>query len=206
MWRYRLDDAKEEQYCDAVDTESQIPEVETKAGSERCQSNHVGYETTTRSSDDDKQLRPTMAVAFTWKPTIVLVHGGWQTASSLDHLVAYLRSSLYKVLVPDLPSSIARPAVTSWEADVAAIRDCIVNETGVGSDVVLVMHSYGAAVGCEALGSVPLSRKGTKGRIIRLGFIAGWVPKVGGSLWPKGDDRDWMPGFVLSVSHVSRFG
>ena len=134
------------------------------------------------------------------KPTIILVHGGWQTASAYNHLAAYLRSTGYKVLIPSLPSTITRPAVESGEPDISAIRNCILQETDSGRDAVLVAHSYGAVVSCEVLNSVPLKHKGGKGCIVRLGFIAGWIPEIGDSIWPKEKNTRWLPGFVMNVS------
>ena len=140
------------------------------------------------------------AIRSTTKPTIILVHGGWQTASTYDYLAVYLHSKAYRVLIPNLPSTIVRPATESGEPDIAAIRNCILQETDIGRDVVLVMHSYGASVGCEVLNSVPLRHDGAKGCVIRLGFVAGWIPKIGDSIWPKERKNRWMPGFVLNVS------
>jgi hypothetical protein len=53
-----------------------------------------------------------------------------------------------------------------------------------GKDVVLAMHSYGGVSGCQAMEHIMNNNKGGngKGRVLRTVWIAGFVPKEGGSL------------------------
>ncbi|KAL9124952.1 MAG: hypothetical protein Q9217_005775 [Psora testacea] len=133
------------------------------------------------------------------RPSVILVHAAWQTCSSLQHLAFYLRSYGHKVLTPALPSTTTRPAVQNWDCDVSAVRTCTMREIEGGRNVVLVMNSYGAAVGCEALRDIPAKQAGEKkAGVVKLGFIAGWIPKQGDCLWGEDRKERWRPGMVLT--------
>ena len=138
------------------------------------------------------------------KRTIIFVHGAWQTTSSLQHVAIYLRSYGYKVLTPALPSTTTRPAVPNGDCDVAAVRNCVTQEIESGRDIVLVMHSYGAAVGCEALKGISIKRPGEKEPgVLKLGFLAGWIPTLGGCLWDNNRKERWVPGMVLNEDLIT---
>ncbi|QIG42052.1 alpha/beta hydrolase [Nocardioides anomalus] len=72
----------------------------------------------------------------TRRPTIVLVHGAWADASSWSGVVRGLQADGYRVLAPADPLR----SLASDAADLSRLVDAI------GGPVVLVGHSYGAAV------------------------------------------------------------
>lgn len=69
-------------------------------------------------------------------PTIVLVHGAWEQASSWSAVAEQLRARGYRVLAPDLP-------LRTLGDDAAAVARIVKAITG---PKVLVGHSYGGAV------------------------------------------------------------
>lgn len=92
-----------------------------------------------------------LAAPKTQKPTILLIHGGWQSPSVWTQLVSLLELAGYSSFTPSLPSSGTIPAVPDLSADVNVVKNAIESILESGKDVVVVMHSYGAVVGCEAL-------------------------------------------------------
>ncbi|KAL8638762.1 MAG: hypothetical protein Q9228_004114 [Teloschistes exilis] len=136
------------------------------------------------------------------KPTIILIPGGWQSPTTFSLILPALERFGYSVIPVSLPSTTTVPAVSSFAPDVEAIRNTVTSCLSVGKDVVMIMHSYGGLVGCEALKEMDLeeqekrkkkaevenSVKATadgktlrRGRVLRLGFIAGLVFPVGRS-------------------------
>ncbi|KAL9577247.1 MAG: hypothetical protein Q9212_006487, partial [Teloschistes hypoglaucus] len=136
------------------------------------------------------------------KPTIILVPGGWQSPTIFSLILPALERFGYSVIPINLPSTTTVPAVSSFAPDVDAVRNAVTSCLAVGKDVVMIMHSYGGLVGCEALkemdmeevekrqkeGAIEVSAAATadggtlrRGRVLRLGFIAGLVFPIGRS-------------------------
>lgn len=124
-------------------------------------------------------------------PSIVLVHGAFLPSNAFALLIPLLVKAGYKVLTPALPSSNTNPATLAFSADVVAIRAAIDGEIALGKEVVVVMHSYGAVVGCEAMKGIKTGvRSGEPGRsfyhlslpeggVVKLIFISGQVRITG---------------------------
>lgn len=130
------------------------------------------------------------------KPTIILVPGGWQSPTIFSLILPALERFGYSVVPISLPSTTTDPAVSSFAPDVDAVRNVVTSCLAVGKDVVMIMHSYGGLVGCEALKEMDMEEQekrqkegatevsaGTlrRGRVLRLGFLAGLVFPVGRS-------------------------
>ncbi|KAL6721469.1 hypothetical protein ACLMJK_000572 [Lecanora helva] len=157
-------------------------------------------------------------------PTLILIHGGWQTpTASFSLLNPLLVSHGYTVRAPALPScnspSLPHPD-NSFESDVAVVRKIIDEEVWQGQEVVLVMHSYGAVVGCEACKGVKVSENakremgggtGVKGGdeeedrcgVSRLIFITGMVLPVGVSCWSVVGSPKSIPGWSIGEDFCS---
>lgn len=95
------------------------------------------------------------------RPTIVLVHGAWDNATSWNDVAGRLRDRGYAVATPDNP-------LRSLRGDAAAIRDALGRIAG---PIVLVGHSYGGAVITNAATDNPDVRA--------LVYIAAFAPRAG---------------------------
>ncbi|MCJ1285022.1 hypothetical protein MMC26_004359 [Xylographa opegraphella] len=133
---------------------------------------------------------------------IVLVHGGWVGPDVFSLVKARLERAGYTVLTPSLPSSGHQPALTSFDDDVAAVRCAIKSLIDTGKQIVLVMHSYGAVPGCEALKGLSaggktkkLDDKDGKGSVIKLVFIAAMTIAMGASTYHPKNAGLPVPGF-----------
>ncbi|KAL2371004.1 hypothetical protein BDBG_05154 [Blastomyces gilchristii SLH14081] len=85
------------------------------------------------------------------KPTILLVHGGWQSPAVWTFVTPLLEKAGYSVYPVALKSPGMVPAAPDFSCDVDAIQSGIEAVLDCGKDVVVVMHSYAAVAGCEAL-------------------------------------------------------
>ena len=96
-------------------------------------------------------------------PTIVLVHGAWDTPAGWNGVAPRLRDAGYPVVVPDNP-------LRSVSGDAAAISRVLL---GVAGPIVLVGHSYGGFVMTNAALYNP--------RVKALVYIAAFAPDQGES-------------------------
>ncbi|KAB8298130.1 hypothetical protein EYC80_001886 [Monilinia laxa] len=87
---------------------------------------------------------------MTTKPTLILVPGAWHRAEIWTQVASLLEKQHYKCVSLDLPST-AGDSTKGLYDDIHAVRNAILAETTLGRDVVLIVHSYGAAVGQSAL-------------------------------------------------------
>jgi pimeloyl-ACP methyl ester carboxylesterase len=111
------------------------------------------------SPHDSGQRKPD-----TPKPTIVLVHGGWDNSSGWDPVVTALQRRGFPVIAPANP-------LRDLAADSAYIHSVL--ET-INGPIVLVGHSYGGAVITNAAVGVP--------NVKALVYIAGWALDQGESI------------------------
>src|SRR5687768_16380475 len=99
------------------------------------------------------------------KPTIVLVHGGWDNSTGWNAVVARLQSRGFDVIAPANPLR----ALASDSAYVSSVLDTI------EGPIVLVGHSYGGAVISNAAGGHE--------NVKALVYIAAFAPDEGESLF-----------------------
>lgn len=85
------------------------------------------------------------------KTTLLFIHGAWHTPQCWEKITPILSAPphTYKCTTLALPTASSDPS-KSFADDVTAAQDAIKSETSQGNDVVLVMHSYGGAVGQSA--------------------------------------------------------
>ncbi|ROV88778.1 hypothetical protein VSDG_08968 [Cytospora chrysosperma] len=122
------------------------------------------------------------------KPILVFVPGAWTPPQSYHKLVSLLESAPYKytVHVPALASNNGAQPPNTFEADVAGVRAVVEPLVAAGSEVVMLMHSYGGAVGSSAIAG--LSRKeraagGLPGGVAHLVYISAYMLAEGQSPW-----------------------
>ena len=110
----------------------------------------------------------------------------------------------YTVHGVSLPSVGANPHLQSFAPDAEAVKSTVNKVLSSGKDAVILYHSYGGAVGSEALADyVKELEAGTKkegwGKIRRLVYIAAFVLPEGGSLM-GGLGFKPLPWFIIDVS------
>ena len=117
-----------------------------------------------------------------------------------------LEKAGYTVLTPSLPSSGHKPALPNFDEDVRAVRCALQSLIDTGKQIVLVMHSYGAVPGCEALKGLGAgyetttgNDKGWKGYVVKLVFIAAMAIPMGTSTYHPKNAGLPVPGFKHEV-------
>lgn len=157
-------------------------------------------ETTQRKFTHNRQLLVPvlsyMAIMSQPKPTIIVVPGAFHKASHFYKLAMHLTVAGFTASVLDLPSTTDgdfEPHV--YQKDVATIANAIREFTNVGREVVLVMHDYAGNPGTQAaydLGTKAANgtEAGSHGAVVKLIYLAAWLPLEGQSLfslpWPQG--------------------
>ncbi|KAH8669671.1 Alpha/beta hydrolase fold-1 [Tricladium varicosporioides] len=110
-------------------------------------------------------------------PTLILVPGAWHLPAYFSKIIPLLTSKSFTCIPFSLPSTNGTNTVTLLD-DITALRTVIIGETSEGRDVVLVVHSYGGAVGASALKglTVPKGEKREEGK----GYVVGMAMLASG--------------------------
>ncbi|KAJ5565089.1 hypothetical protein N7513_001331 [Penicillium frequentans] len=120
-------------------------------------------------------------------PTIVLVHGAWHTPANYSTYVNALQKQGFQVHCPRLPtSSNARPPTAFLPEDVACVKELVNTLIDDGQRVLMIMHSYGGAVGSSAVEGLSLSERkasGKPGGVIHLLYLCAYILPTGYSMW-----------------------
>lgn len=135
----------------------------------------------------------------------VLVSGAWHLPVHFKPLIEGLRKAGHfsRAVTPKCVNS--SPAANSFQPDVDAVRAAVEELLRQGTDVVLVMHSYGGMVGTEASGVVAQDADKYPGKIRRLVYVAAHVPSEGQNLLDVIKDAPvpLPPGEYVELDHVS---
>ncbi|KAJ7231263.1 Alpha/Beta hydrolase protein [Mycena haematopus] len=119
------------------------------------------------------------------KPTVLIIPGSFSTLHGYEGVISELEAHGYPVQGIELETVGTRskaPGLYDDAATVAAVASQLAEE---GKDVVLVPHSYGGLVACEAAKGLAQSvreKAGKKGGIVRIVFITAVVGLEGQSL------------------------
>lgn len=136
------------------------------------------------------------------KPTILLVPGAWHTPQHYGVLLGSLEKAGYSTLAGRLPSVGALdPRDKDVATDTAHVRELLMSEIERGSEVLLLMHSYGGIPGAAAAKGLSISERqadGKRGGVVGLLFISAFVMNEGDSMVKPGDEP--APWAVLDVS------
>ncbi|KAL3480762.1 alpha/beta-hydrolase [Aspergillus californicus] len=123
-------------------------------------------------------------------PAIILVHGAWHTPANYSSFISALKSQGFTVHCPLLPScNKALQPTTSLADDTACIRELISRLTLAGEKILLIMHSYGGAVGTDALDApglayTPQAASGAEtGGVIYLLYLCAYILQPGTAVW-----------------------
>lgn len=116
-------------------------------------------------------------------PTIILVHGAWHVPAHYTSFIARLQHAGFEVSCPLLPTcdESKRPNADLY-ADAQVIRDQVISLVNQSRAVVMILHSYGGAVGAEAvkgLSSRERAAEGLHGGVTHLIYMCGFMLQVG---------------------------
>ena len=122
-------------------------------------------------------------MASSRKPTIVLVSGAWCVPEHYEALTRALEAAGFTVHVPPKPTcSGARPPTASYSDDVQHIRTVVAALVEAGEDVIMLMHSYGGAVGTDAVRDLTASSRnarGLSGGVVHLLYLCAYMQTQG---------------------------
>lgn len=111
-------------------------------------------------------------------PTIVIFPGACQTPAHYQPLASALQTANFTVSVVPLPSLGASLGWKDFSEDVTAIRKVVSDLVDEGTEVIVLMHSYGGMPGSAALrglGVKDRAKAGMKGGVKRLVYVASYA-------------------------------
>lgn len=116
----------------------------------------------------------------TQKPTaILIIHGAYFLPSSWPPIINDFTNSQYTVRCPRLPTcGDERPPKASLADDVAAVRTAANELIDAGHNILVLAHSYGGIVACEAI-TEDLYASTNRSGIISLVFLSAWLIQPG---------------------------
>ena len=117
-------------------------------------------------------------------PVLVLVTGAWHVPAHYEPFLDALGHSGFETHCPLLPTcNGSRPPNASLQDDVAAVNHLLRSLVDKDQDVLVVMHSYGGAVGTNAitkgLSAVPRSSDNLPGGVVRLIYMCAFFLQPG---------------------------
>ncbi|KAJ7325854.1 Alpha/beta hydrolase fold-1 [Mycena albidolilacea] len=136
------------------------------------------------------------------KPAIILIPASFSPLSLYTAVTTDLESHGYTVHGVELQTVGRRATLPSMYDDAAVVAAVASELAEARKDIVLVAHSYGGLVACEAakgLAKRVREREGKEGGIARIVFVAAVVPGEGESLMDLKDDGY----FVIDVARYA---
>ncbi|KAL9619434.1 MAG: hypothetical protein Q9160_005945 [Pyrenula sp. 1 TL-2023] len=120
------------------------------------------------------------------RPTIVLVHGSWHVPQHYDELVQKLQHAGFDVYCPLPPiCDETKRLKSNMCSDVTLVRDLVKSLIANSQQMVMLLHSYGDAVGTEAAQGLSITEQkaqGHSGGITHLIFMCGFMLQEGESV------------------------
>lgn len=120
------------------------------------------------------------------KPAIVLVHGAWHVPEHYTDFIQHLQQVSFEVFCPRLPTCDETKRLTSdMFSDAQVVRSQVISLIDKSRDVIMLLHSYGGAVGTEAvkgLSATECAAKGLRGGVTHLIYMCGFMLQVGESV------------------------
>ena len=117
------------------------------------------------------------------KPAIVLVHGAWHVPEHYSDFIRRLQQAGFEVFCPRLPTCDETKRLTAdMFADAQVVRSQVTSLVDDFREVIMLLHSYGGAVGTEAVMGLSTSEraaKGIRGGVICLIYMCGFMLQVG---------------------------
>ncbi|KAK1755408.1 Alpha/Beta hydrolase protein [Echria macrotheca] len=119
------------------------------------------------------------------KPTILFIHGAWHQPWMYDPFLNELRSQGHEVIAPELRCNDYKTYADPAAADITFFSGLAEKLAEEGKEIVCAMHSYGGAVGTEAMHGLGVEQrraKGLQGGVTRLVYICGFMVMKGYTL------------------------
>ncbi|PYH92043.1 alpha/beta-hydrolase [Aspergillus ellipticus CBS 707.79] len=133
----------------------------------------------------------------TSKPTIVLVHGAWHTPPNYSRFISALQSRGFTVHCPHLPScSNTRPPTATYTDDVAVVRTLVQDLSQKGDRILMIMHSYGGAIGTDAIQDLDVPSRATAGLpggVTHLLYLCAYMQPPGRSVFDVVEEANMTP-------------
>ncbi|PQE15338.1 alpha beta-Hydrolase protein [Rutstroemia sp. NJR-2017a BBW] len=101
------------------------------------------------------------------KPTLIFVAGAWYSTETWSKVIKLLEAEGFKCIPVGLPTTTGDASV-SFGDDFKVVREAIIGETSQKRNVVLVVHSYGGAVGQSAIRDLTRPTDKQSGYVIGL--------------------------------------
>lgn len=118
-------------------------------------------------------------------PTVVLVHGAWHVPSNYQDYKQALEKQGFQVYCPQLPFSRKESPTDSLPEDIACVKELVTSLVDDGQRVLMIMHSYGGAVGGSAVDGLSFAERkaaGQPGGVIHLLYLCAYVYPIGVSI------------------------
>lgn len=120
------------------------------------------------------------------KPAIVLVHGAWHVPEQYSDFIQHLQQAGFEVSCPLLPTCDGTKRLDgNMFGDAQVVRSQVISLIDNSREVIMLLHSYGGAVGTEAVKGLSMSERATEklhGGVIRLIYMCGFMLQVGESV------------------------
>jgi pimeloyl-ACP methyl ester carboxylesterase len=114
-------------------------------------------------------------------PHVMIAHGSWHTPEAYTSFEAALELRGYDVTIPSLPTTRADGLSKTLSDDCQFFRAKLERLISRGSEVIVVMHSYGGMIGAGSIQGLE-KKPGERGGVIALVFMACFIPAATGSL------------------------
>ena len=111
-------------------------------------------------------------------PTVLLIPGAGHTVDLYEPFRKALESRDLTTITIPLPSIGACPGLEDSSQDVEAVREVVSGLVQAGTDVYMILHSYGGIPGSAAvkdLGKMERAVQGKPHGVMRLVYLAAWV-------------------------------
>ena len=120
------------------------------------------------------------------KPAIVLVHGAWHVPEHYNLFIRKLQETGFDVFCPQLPTcNKSGRSNASLHSDAETVRSQVISLIEDSRDVVMLLHSYGGAVGTEVARGLSASERASRtlnGGIIGLIYMCAFMLQIGESV------------------------
>ena len=137
-------------------------------------------------SDHPSSQVDIIVMSSTGKPAIVLVHGAWHVPEHYSDFIQQLQQAGFDVFCPRLPTCDETKRLNAnMFSDAQVVQNQVISLVDQSREVIMLLHSYGGAVGTEALNRLSASERATKGLrggVTHLIFMCGFMLQVGESV------------------------
>lgn len=117
------------------------------------------------------------------KPTLIFAPGAWYPQTIFDPIIEKLPD--YRSHSVAFPSVHEASSVTDLRPDIDAVRSLVQREADEGNEIVVIAHSWAGlpvSSALEGLSKTEREQAGQNGGVVKLLFIAAFLPNIGESL------------------------